>query len=214
MKHHQTCRDKILSEFYRSKEIEDLIQKMHPEHLREELRQELFLTLCEMPEEKLSAMYLTKQLRFYITRIVLNMVQSSSSPFFKKYRKMLVESLDAPALRRNLEDKSDHFAAAATFGYQSRLIAESADDEAERMDEELRNNALLEAVEKALGECHWYTRELFKLYVHHGSAGKVIKAMKEDLDGRYIPRRTILDVVKKAKAEIKQHSEVQKVVAA
>jgi hypothetical protein len=171
-------KQKILSDLYQSREMSDLIQKMQPEHLREEIKQELFLSLCEMPDQKIIGLHLSGGLKFFVTRVLLNMVQSSTSPFFKKYRRMI--TVDA-----------------------GDFLPSTHDDEEEIIERETTQNALLEAVEKVLGEMHWYKRELFKLYVHHGSAGKVIKAMKADLCGKYIPRRTILDVVKQAKSEIK-----------
>ena len=184
---------------------------MQPEHLREEIRQELFLYLCEMPDDKIIALHLTKSLKFYVTRMVLNMVQSSSSPFFKKYRKTILESIDGATEPRNsrFDDGSWN-----RVQFSTVLAAQSAEDAQQNMDREIQSDALISAVEKVLGNMHWYTRELFQLYVHHGSAGKVIEAMKKDLAGRYIPRRTILDVVKKAKTEIKNNPEVFRILAA
>lgn len=78
-----------------------------------------------------------------------------------------------------------------------------SENDQHRDEQEQEQNKLLESVESALNGMHWYTRELFKLYVHHGSAGKVVKAMKEDLGGHYIPKRTIYDEVNKVKKTIR-----------
>jgi hypothetical protein len=59
---------------------------MHPIELQEELKSELFLRIAEIPEEKLIDLYEKKQLRFYIVRIMLNLIRSTDHKFYKKFR--------------------------------------------------------------------------------------------------------------------------------
>lgn len=59
---------------------------MHPIELQEELKSELFLRIAEIPEEKLIDLYNKKQLRFYIVRIMLNLIRSTDHKFYKKFR--------------------------------------------------------------------------------------------------------------------------------
>jgi hypothetical protein len=59
---------------------------MHPVELQEELKSELFLRIAEIPEEKLIDLYEKKQLRFYIVRIMLNLIRSTDHKFYKKFR--------------------------------------------------------------------------------------------------------------------------------
>jgi hypothetical protein len=79
-------RYKILEEFYNSIEVNDAISKMHPVELQEDLKGELFLILAELPEEKLIGLYQAKQLRFYLVRVMLNLVRSTDKKFYGKYR--------------------------------------------------------------------------------------------------------------------------------
>lgn len=59
---------------------------MHPVELQEDLKGELFLILAELPEEKLIGLYQAKQLRFYLVRVMLNLVRSTDKKFYGKYR--------------------------------------------------------------------------------------------------------------------------------
>jgi hypothetical protein len=59
---------------------------MHPVELQEELKSELFLRIAEIPEEKLIDLYHKKQLRFYVVRIMLNLIRSTDHKFYKKFR--------------------------------------------------------------------------------------------------------------------------------
>lgn len=59
---------------------------MHPVELQEELKSELFLRIAEIPEEKLIDLYNKRQLRFYVVRIMLNLIRSTDHKFYKKFR--------------------------------------------------------------------------------------------------------------------------------
>lgn len=79
-------RSDILVEFWESHELNEAISKMHPVELQEELKSELFLRIAEIPEEKLIDLYNKKQLRFYVVRIMLNLIRSTDHKFYKKFR--------------------------------------------------------------------------------------------------------------------------------
>lgn len=79
-------RNDILVEFWNSEEVNSAIGKMHPIELQDELKSELFLILAEMDEIKLVELYERKQLKFYVVRVMLNLVQSTDKKFFKKFR--------------------------------------------------------------------------------------------------------------------------------
>jgi len=82
----ENLRSDILVEFWQSHEVNEAISKMHPIELQEELKSELFLRIAEIPEEKLIDLYNKKQLRFYIVRIMLNLIRSTDHKFYKKFR--------------------------------------------------------------------------------------------------------------------------------
>lgn len=79
-------RNEILIEFWQSEEVNKAFSKMHPIELQDDLKSEVFLILAELPEQKLFDLYDKKQLRFYIVRIMLNLVQNSNNQFYKRYR--------------------------------------------------------------------------------------------------------------------------------
>jgi len=79
-------RNEILIEFWKSEEVNNAFSKMHPIELQDDLKAEVFLILCEMPEAKLIDLYDKKQLRFYLVRIMLNLIQSTDKKFYQKYR--------------------------------------------------------------------------------------------------------------------------------
>ena len=80
-------RDKIISSLYTDKDITDAINKMHPEELRDDLRQEMFMVLLEMPEQKLKDRYSEGSLKWYLIRTMLNMIKSDSSNLYMKFRR-------------------------------------------------------------------------------------------------------------------------------
>jgi hypothetical protein len=82
----KVTRNDILVEFWQSHEVNEAISKMHPIELQEELKSELFLRIAEIPEEKLIDLYNKKQLRFYVVRIMLNLIRSTDHKFYKKFR--------------------------------------------------------------------------------------------------------------------------------
>jgi hypothetical protein len=79
-------KNEILAEYWDLKEVNDAFAKMQPEELQYDLKAEVFLVLCEMNEDKLKGMYERNELKFYIVRIMLNMIKSDRSTFYKNYR--------------------------------------------------------------------------------------------------------------------------------
>lgn len=79
-------RNAIISELWSSDDLNEALKKMKPVEIQEDLKSELFLIICEIDESKLIDLYDKKQLKFYIVRIMLNLVQSSKNKFFKNYR--------------------------------------------------------------------------------------------------------------------------------
>jgi hypothetical protein len=79
-------KNEILAQYWTSKEVNDAFDKMHPEELRYDLKAEVFLVLCEMEDNKLVGLFERNELKFYIVRIMLNMIKSDRSTFYKNYR--------------------------------------------------------------------------------------------------------------------------------
>lgn len=76
----------IIQEYYQSEWMNDAISKMQPEDLRQDLKQEVFMVLLEMDEEKLLELHANGFLKFYAVRTMLNMIKSDRSKFFQMFR--------------------------------------------------------------------------------------------------------------------------------
>ena len=81
----------IITELYNSVDINNAIGKMQPYELQEDLRQEVFMVLCEMEDARLFQMYSEGYLKYFIVRTILNMAKSDRSNFHKKFRQVYSE---------------------------------------------------------------------------------------------------------------------------
>lgn len=84
-------RNQIIEQLYKDKDIAQGIAKMQPVDLQDDLRQEMFLVLCEMPDEKFFQMHNDGYLKFFLVRTMLNMIKSDRSTFHNKFRKVYTE---------------------------------------------------------------------------------------------------------------------------
>lgn len=65
-----------------------------------DLSQDIYVDLLSKNDDKIVEMYNNDQLKFFITRIVLNNVYSKNSPYYSKYKKLLKKS-------NNIDDYAD-----------------------------------------------------------------------------------------------------------
>jgi hypothetical protein len=79
-------KNEIIAKLWDSKEVNEAFSKMHPVELQYDLKAEVFLVLCEMNDEKLIGMYERNEIRFFLVRVMLNMIKSDRSTFWKQYR--------------------------------------------------------------------------------------------------------------------------------
>jgi hypothetical protein len=108
-------KNEILTQYWTSKEVNDAFEKMQPEELRYDLKAEVFLVLCEMNEEKLIGMFERNELKFYIVRIMLNMIKSDRSTFYKNYRNyteftdqdFVIDDYDKTSMFEKLEENME-----------------------------------------------------------------------------------------------------------
>lgn len=73
--------DKILDQI-----INNIAKDAKDEDLND-LKQDIYLELLEKNEEWLFGIYERGQMNYYLTRIVLNNINSKTSPFYYRYRK-------------------------------------------------------------------------------------------------------------------------------
>lgn len=87
-------KETIITQMYLDKDINQAISKMQPVELQDDLRQEIFLVLCEMNDERLCGMWTSGYLKYFIVRTMLNMAKSDRSTFFNMFRKSFTEYCD------------------------------------------------------------------------------------------------------------------------
>jgi hypothetical protein len=169
-----TAKNKIIADLYQSKEFTDAIDKMEPEHLRDDLRQEVIVILLETPEERIIKMHEDGGLRFYTVRVILNLIKSSTSPLFKKYRKPVEE-------------------------YHEKLapcVVDSFIPDSEiRIKRELQEDKALEFIETL----YWYERDMVKLYLKLGNYRAIEEETNIPWESCY---STIRKVIKKVRDHV------------
>jgi len=106
-------RSQIIEELYNSKEIKQALMKMHPANLREELKQEMFLNLCSITDDKFWSIYNNNGvsgLKYWLVRCMLNMIYSTgmNQPFFRHYRARF-ESIDDVQELAQVNDDSKEY---------------------------------------------------------------------------------------------------------
>lgn len=80
-------KNKIIEYLYNHVDINRLINSVDPEHLRDDLKQEMALALLSMPNDKIGEIWASNGLVGFTIKIITNMAFSSTSPFYKKFRK-------------------------------------------------------------------------------------------------------------------------------
>lgn len=140
---------------------------MQPEHLQEDLKQEVILILCELPEDKLIKLHENGAMQFYTVRIILNQIRSKTSPFAKKYRRVYQEFKDI-----EINDNID---------IQERSMRELVEDIA------------MEEVDKL----YWYNKGLVELYLTHGNYRAIQKETGIPFGSCYKTIKKSLNQIKK-----------------
>lgn len=131
----------IIEKLFTGKNFRDCISKMKPDHLQDDLKMEVILVVCEWSEEKVVKLHNDGALEFYVVRVILNLIQSTTSPFYKKYRMVTVP----------LNGNTKHL--------------HSDDDIEERMMREELEDATLDQI----NQLYWYDAELVRIFMRVGT---------------------------------------------
>ena len=137
-------KDKIISDLYTSKEFNDCIRKMEPRHLQEDLKSEVMLVLCEKEPELIEDLHAKGELKYYAVKIILNMIKSSESRFYRQFRR----------------DNKQPFSSEEIYGVNDKTIII-----ADRLIEEKKNELRMMEVFNLF----WYDKEMILLYLEHGN---------------------------------------------
>lgn len=89
-------KEEIIEYLYRNNIVSDICKNVtrSNSYYVEDLIQEIFIILLEYNEDKLKFAYENNQLKFLISRLVTNQYNSSTSGFYKKFKKDRHNSTD------------------------------------------------------------------------------------------------------------------------
>lgn len=175
-------RDKIIADLFTGKNFTDCIAKMEPEQLRDDLKQEVILIICELDEGKLIGLWQRKELEFFTVRVILNQIKSNSSPFARKFRNNLLMFMD------EVNDDMQGLNVSPNWVHSDI----SPDEFEERLVHEEVQALAIEEINKL----HWYHRGLIELYSKHGNYRAIEKETGIPFGSCYKSIRKALDGIK------------------
>ena len=196
-------RAQILSDLFTSKDFTQCISKMEPVSLQDELKAEVALILCEMDEDKLIGLAERDELKYYTVRIIINQIQSKSSPFYKKFRKLGISYSTVYKLQSTSHETFDLSRIDARFAKEEHdelyCTKDTVTDKIQAALSEQMPEEYDDKPDRAIAEIdklYWYDREIMKLYAEHGTYRKI-----EEVTG--IPFESVYKTVRRCCKEIK-----------
>lgn len=155
-------KNEIISELYLSDDFNQAVSKIAPEHLREDLRQEVMLILMDQPEEKIIEMYNKGVLKYFTVKVMVNQ-SSSTGQFNKKFR-------TANRFEYN-EEEDDDIDPREAAGKDKACYLVSVEQVlptaqfADRLQKELSEDRAMEIIKNL----YWYERTIVELYIKLGN---------------------------------------------
>lgn len=192
-------RNQIISQLFTGKNFNDCIRKMEPDHLQEDLRMEVIAIVCEWTDERIIGLHDRKELDFFVVRVILNQMQSNSSPFYKKFRQPSGEVVYEENRKEDFYTALEHYnRMPGNSEYKNIFLAtpsfleedEQINQRQEREDKE----------DKAIGEVgnlHWYNAELIRLWTELGNYRAIARVTG-------IPHVSCFHTIRKSINELKQ----------
>jgi len=171
----------IVTSYFTNPEVVAFFKKVANEWW-EELRQDVFLIICEYDEQKIIDMHNKKALKFFIVRIALNQYRSKNSKFY--YQNIKNVNLGIALANEDMIESADAI-------LYSNVIYDTQDEP----EWEIKEKRMVR-VEDSLENLRFFEREILKLYLQLGTYKNVAKDTG-------IPIRTIANAVKNSIANIK-----------
>lgn len=201
-------RQAVIHNLYISEEMSQAIGKMEPAELREDLRQEMFVVLCKMPDAMMQGLHERGELRWYMVRVMLNMVKSDRSAFYNKFRKEIAKRDSKHIttdgyLAKGHKVRGDKAMSRRPSEAHRGKIETLSDDIVSIVPESLITNISnitedwSERISGIVEELDWYESNLLKLYTDMGNSCKPVAAATG------ISERGIRFAVARAKEKVK-----------
>lgn len=186
-------KNEIVEQLFTSKEFNDCINKMEPDHLRDDLRAEVALILLETEERKLVEIHRSGGLKYYTARIIVNCIMSKTSPFYKKFRQYYTAiDIQQDYSGNNYVSEIKRVSRALDKMSIDLQLTPDEDHEEREAREELEDKAI-----KEIDNLYWYNGAMVKLYLKHGN----YRAIEEETR---IPYTSAYKTIQKSLTEIKQ----------
>lgn len=97
----------MIDQLFKDKRIDEACKKIAKGNdLWQDLKQELFVVLCEYDQSKIKEIIEKKQIMYFIVRILLNFYNSKTSPFYKKFKHINDEVIDLKFIKHFEDDNS------------------------------------------------------------------------------------------------------------
>lgn len=98
----------MINKIANEKLVEDICKNIgvSPKYM-DDLVQEIYLILLEYDQEKLQAIYDNDQINYFLTRIIKNQWCSTTSPFYRKYRKYYEHTDENKCNYTNMENDGE-----------------------------------------------------------------------------------------------------------
>lgn len=132
-------RQEIIADLYVSKDVKNALSKMQPISIREDLKQEIFVILCNLSEEKFWNLVNNNALKFWFARTMLNLIYQSrpTESFFKNFRAKFECLDDFNSLPEVLSDVEYNEALEQTYT----------------------------KLEASVNDLHWYEQGILEIYI-------------------------------------------------
>lgn len=101
-------KQQIMQLIAKEKKVEEIISNVTKTQLDDnliDLAQDIYLTLLDKDDKLIEDLYNNNQLIFYITRIVINNLKSTTSQFYYKYLKYDLNKISLDGIRKDSVDK-------------------------------------------------------------------------------------------------------------
>ena len=100
----------IIQMIAKEKKVEEIISNVMKTQLDDnliDLAQDIYLTLLEKDDKLIEDLYNKNQLIFYLTRIVINNLKSTTSQFYYKYLKYDLNKLPINEIRNSVDKRGN-----------------------------------------------------------------------------------------------------------
>lgn len=79
----------IIERMARERMVEELVFKIRVEEEQDkkDLCEDIYVNLLEKDEEKIQHLWKTKAMKYFLVRMIGNMIYSKTSPYYTKYKK-------------------------------------------------------------------------------------------------------------------------------